>query len=146
MNRFAQRGFTLIELMIVVALVAIIATIAFNAFSDSGQDSRRARGMADIQALNDAMARYYQTNFTYSGATRDGLVAANTISLNKEYDYTVTPDPANSGDFQTYRITAVPSSTSSQKDDGAMLMDQTGRRCYYQGNDSPDFSTCPHSF
>lgn len=136
-----QRGFTLIELMIALVIIGIIAGIAFNVFSGAGKDSRRARAMADIAALNDAMARFYQTNFTYTGAvTAAGDAAArvfagnNGVTLNNQYTYVVTVGAAPG---QTYTITAVPAAGGEQVGDGALLVDEVGNRCYRPGNDTP---------
>ncbi len=52
----STRGFTLIELMIVVAVVAILAAIAFPAFTEQMRKSRRAEarsGMSQIQLLQE---------------------------------------------------------------------------------------------
>lgn len=150
-----QRGFTLIELMIVVAIMAIMASIAFNAFTGAGQDSRRVRAIADLSALNDAIARHYQTAFSYNGIQGQGATAAGTsfsagalaaarqITLNTEYTYAITIGDAVGA---TYRLVAVPTTGRTQVGDGAMMMDQAGRRCIYPHNDAPDFATCPSTF
>ena len=49
-----NRGFTLVELMIVVAIVAILAAIGYPSYQNSVQKSRRADGRA---ALQEAAAR-----------------------------------------------------------------------------------------
>lgn len=151
-----QRGFTLIELMIAVVIIGIISGIAFTAFSGAGKDSRRARGMADITALNDAMARFYQTNFTYTGAVAATDAAARTfaqnngITLNAEYRYVVTVNTAVLGGVpigQAYTLTAVPTAGGNQVGDGALMMDQLGNRCFRPGSDTPPTAAdCPKRF
>src|SRR5690554_7773304 len=66
-TRYTEKGFTLLELMIVVAVVGILAAIAYPSYMDSVRKSNRADAKA---ALNDAaqqMQRCYTLNSSYSG-------------------------------------------------------------------------------
>lgn len=68
-----HRGFTLIEVMIVVAIIAILAAIAVPAYNDY---MRRARVAEAVTALADMEARleqHFQDNRTYAGACNGGL-------------------------------------------------------------------------
>lgn len=68
-----QRGFTLIELMIVVAIIAILAAMAYPSYRDYVLRGRVAEGTAGLQTLKADMERHYQNNRDYrditSGAT-----------------------------------------------------------------------------
>ena len=66
-----QSGFTLIELMVVVAIVAILATIAYASYQDQIVKSRRAAGAACLQEKAQYLERFYTTNMTYEGAEDD---------------------------------------------------------------------------
>jgi len=59
------RGFTLIELMIVVAVVAILASIALPAYNDSVRKSRRGQAKADLVEYAQMLERYHSVNNTY---------------------------------------------------------------------------------
>lgn len=59
------RGFTLIELMIVVAAVAILAAIALPSYNDAVRKSRRGQAKADITEYAQAAERFYTVNNTY---------------------------------------------------------------------------------
>ena len=68
MKRASSRGFTLVELMIVVAIVGILAAVAYPSYQDSVRKSRRADGKtALLQSVQLAERRFTQTN-SYMGA------------------------------------------------------------------------------
>ena len=74
MNR--PRGFTLIELMIAVAIIAILAAIAIPSYSDYVRRSRITEAMSALSGMRVKMEQYFQDNRTYAGACVAGTVAA----------------------------------------------------------------------
>lgn len=60
------RGFTLIELMITVAVVAILAAIALPSYSTYIRKTRRADAMATLSQDQTALERCYAANFSYA--------------------------------------------------------------------------------
>ncbi|MDA7414983.1 prepilin-type N-terminal cleavage/methylation domain-containing protein [Xenophilus arseniciresistens] len=64
-----QRGFTLIELMVVVAVVAILAAVAYPSYRDYVLRGNVAAATAELQALRADMERHYQNNRTYASVT-----------------------------------------------------------------------------
>ncbi len=65
--RRAIAGFTLIELMIVVAVVAILASIAVPSYQEQIRKSRRAQAKADVVEYMQMAERYFTVNNTYVG-------------------------------------------------------------------------------
>lgn len=61
------RGFTLIELMIVVAVVAILAAVALPAYQEQVRKSRRAQAKADLVEYMQGAERFFTVNNTYVG-------------------------------------------------------------------------------
>jgi type IV pilus assembly protein PilE len=89
-DRFAGRvaGFTLIELMIAVAVVAILASIAYPSYQEQIRKSRRAQAKADLVEYMQGAERFFTVNNTYEGYNvpkdqsprEDGATARYTIA------------------------------------------------------------------
>ncbi|WCM92471.1 type IV pilin protein [Acidovorax sp. NCPPB 2350] len=65
MAKYTQRGFTLIELMIVVAIIGILGAVAYPSYMDSIRKSRRAEGRNALVELLQQQERYMTQNNTY---------------------------------------------------------------------------------
>lgn len=66
-GKHPANGFTLIELMIVVAVVAILAAIALPSYQDSVRKSRRGQAKADMVEYAQRAERFHTINNTYVG-------------------------------------------------------------------------------
>ena len=66
------KGFTLVELMIVVAIVGIIVAVAYPSYQNTVSSSYRSTAQADLLGLAGVMERHYGANFTYQGAATGG--------------------------------------------------------------------------
>jgi len=65
-----QKGFTLIELMIVVAIIGILAAIAIPAYQDYTQRAQVGEAMTLVSGAKTALAEFAQTNGTYPTAAQ----------------------------------------------------------------------------
>jgi type IV pilus assembly protein PilE len=123
----AARGFTLIEVMIVVSIVAILAAVALPAYFDSVRKARRADAINAITKAQQAQERYRGDNANYGNAIANAgtatMAAASAVSNNSfdsaDSHYSVGyTAPTNASPSSTaYVILAVAKSTSSQASD-----------------------------
>lgn len=92
-----QQGFTLIELMIVVAIIGILAAIALPAYQDYTKRSHVSEGLGLAQAAKLAVQEYYADQGSFPNGTTNanqavGLDAPTTISGNAVKSVTVADD------------------------------------------------------
>lgn len=121
MNSRTNRGFTLIELMIVVTVVAILAAIALPMFNDQIRKSRRTDAQREMIEYAQALERFFTTNGKYQSAANTCGVAAPTTNQ----FYTIV---GACGSETTFTITATPKTGTSQANDGNLTLTQTGAR------------------
>ena len=73
--RTLQGGFTLIELMITVAIIAILAAVALPAYTDYVLRGRLVEGTNALSALRAQMEQHYQDNRTYLDASSGSILS-----------------------------------------------------------------------
>ena len=116
------RGFTLIELMIVVAILAVLAAIAFTSYSNQVIKSRRAAATTCLQERAQFMERYYTTKLTYTGAPATPAQCG--PDLNSFYTISFSTAPAG----KNYVLAATPTSLQNDSKCGTLTLSAQGVR------------------
>lgn len=115
--RTSNRGFTLIEIMIVIAIIGILITIGYPSLTEYVKKGRRAEVTGLLSEQAQILERYYSRNNLYTNATG--------LSVGNDY-YTITPTLAD----QTFLLTATRKTGSSMATDkcGDFTITNTGVR------------------
>ena len=139
-----QQGFSLIELMIVIAIVAILTAVGYPAYQSYMANGYRSTAQADLMGLAAALERHYTTQFSYEGAAEsDADTGSPTIfatyspstgaSADARYNLTIA---AVSSDGSSFEIRATPISGTEVDDDGKLYYFSDGRKAWDQNDDS----------
>jgi type IV pilus assembly protein PilE len=137
-SKHASSGFTLIELMVTVAIVTILATIAVTSYTSQVQKSRRTEAKSALLDLAGREERLFSTTNSYSnleaylGYAQSGTTPISGMAFGNNY-YTLsafTPDTVNQpGVTSSYLLTATPVAGTSQAGDkscGSFSVNQLG--------------------
>ncbi len=144
-----QAGFTLIELMIVVAIIGILSAIAYPSYVESVRKSKRADARAQLLEVAQYMQKFYSQNDRYDKANND---AATAVAIPAAL--TTVPRAGAGNTYYTisfvdgtlsargYTLQAVPSATMLNDKCGTFRVNQVGQRTVYNAAAGMNAASC----
>lgn len=117
------RGFTLIELMIAVAVLAILAAVAYPSYRDQITKSHRADAKSALLALAQRLERFYTERSTYAGAALGAAGIYPNKSDQGYYNLSITAQNADG-----FTIKATPTGQQAGDKCGSYLFNQLGQK------------------
>lgn len=118
------RGFTLLELMIVVLVVAILGTIAVSSYEYAMRKSRRSTAQGCLMEAAQYMERYYATSLTYVGAKSPALICSAEVQRFYTVRFFNNVVPTQSA----FTLEAIPQGKQAKEKCGTMTVNQTGTK------------------
>lgn len=161
-----QRGFTLIELMIVVVIVGILAAVSYPTYRDSIRKSRRSdaqaalmRGANEQERFFSWCGRYAQTISGTRNCTAGNAAAGTdrlgieTTSADERYTLAVAQGSTSgncSGGAANWNcgftLYAIPVANGSQDGDGTFRIDATGRKQWAKDGNNSNYTTANYNY
>lgn len=133
-------GFTLIELMIVVAIIGILAAVAYPTYTNSVRDARRADAKSALLQLAQSLEKFYSINYTYAGT---GAGGNNGSPLSTVFAHTKTPFEGSATFYNLTLVVTATSYTVTATPAGAQVGDKCGTLTLNQaGSKTPTTNNC----
>lgn len=136
MNSKSQRGFSLVELMIVISIIGILVAIGIPAWQASVRSANEAATIKHLSEIQTAQVTYYNTQnrsgygtfeqLSSGGYLKEAFTGDNPVV--DGYVYSMTLTPRGSGQPPTYGINANPEKATG--------ITATGSQYYYFGSDT----------
>lgn len=164
MNKSRSRGFTLIELMIVIAIIGILVSVVMPSYRHYVLESQRSDTQGKLLQILELQERFYINNFTYTTNLTVLGYATDPVLINYSgsagFSIAIQTCPTGSVLYpditdsnvdlnRCYRLVATP--TGDQVNDGGLVVDNRGRKIHdfasiqprdWAGNDVPA-ANCP---
>jgi type IV pilus assembly protein PilE len=106
-----NKGFTLIEVMIVAVIVVVLANVAYPVYVSHNERTYRNQALRELEQMRGRMEQHFSRHSQYTSiivgvdGNGHGLGLANNLTMDSRYTLTVTSNDPN---FVTYTITATP--------------------------------------
>jgi type IV pilus assembly protein PilE len=131
-SKYSVIGFTLIELMIVVAVVAILAAIAYPSYQEQIRKSRRGQAKADLVEYMQMAERVHTVSNSYTTFALNANQSRSPREAGATVRYTIAVAPAATAN--TITLVATPQGPQAQDRCGTLSLNQAGVKTNSTGN------------
>ena len=143
MNKFAERGFTLIELMVVVVIVAIFAAIAIPSYQNYVRRAEASQVQQEIQRLASELSKWKSRNFSYQGFNLTPQTIRNyTIEIKDGTDTAFKLDDKDGTEYKANGQQWVIKAIHADGTNVSFLQTSTGLKCKNKAKTNITYSSC----
>lgn len=128
-----QQGFTLLELMIIVAIIGVLAAIAYPSYQEYVRRSHHGDMQSEMMRISQEAQRYFTSRRNFNGMTLANLGSNGSFPTNNpRYNLAITTQPSagNANIHNRWVLTATPVASSSQAGYGTIKLNSDGHKCW----------------
>ncbi|WP_180077098.1 type IV pilin protein [Acinetobacter sp. YH12251] len=142
-----NRGFTLVELMIVVAIIGVLAAIAYPSYQEYVRKTKRVDAQTEMLEIARKLSNFKASNYSFRGANIVNLDIPNSLPRTGQALYNIVITPVADGVLtgETWTMTATPVPAQQQAGNGHLVLNSRGERCWTKGSDKNNGNPCTPS-